>query len=395
MSDSGPINYCLITASFRQSDGANRTGWATYAETMADCLRRGGVRVTVVVIHEAIDTGIAARDASPDMVHLQLRWVYLASLLLPGFVEGLQLLRAVRKLDRERHFDVIEGPNVAGICWALAVWFDRRFLVRVHTSLVAPRGELPQQRTWREVFKWRLDVFTGRSARLVVTHSQAHAATVAGQYGIRETNIVLVPHAVPDPGPTLPGNPHRILAIANAVRRKGVDILLEAFAQVHAKVPDAELVIVGTTPGDLERMLAAVSRPAETLAARIHALGPIADESLDLEWQRAGVVVVPSRYESFGLVAVEGMARGKAVIVSNGGALAEVVGDGGIVVAPEDADALALAVVEVLNSPDRRAELGVAGRRRYERCYRPEELTRRMGDLIAKFRAGSRVVRLS
>lgn len=385
MTGDGPISYCLITTSLRSADGANRTGWATYAEVMADALRRGGIAVTVLAVHEARGAVTENDDTTPGVVHLRLKWRYLVSLLAPGIAEGLQLLGAVRRLDRDHHYAVIEGPNVAGLCWALALWFRRRFVLRVHTSLVGGRGDLAEKRIRRRAFKRSLDAFTARSAQRVVTHSKAHAATIAVEYGVREADILILPHAVPDPGPTSAGHPRRILAIANASRRKGVDILVQAFADIHADVPDAELVIVGTSSGELAEILAKLPRPAQRLTGQIHALGPISDQALDLEWQRAGVVVVPSRYESFGLVAVEGMARGKAVVASEGGALAEVVGDGGVVVGPENPGALARALLDVLASPERREQLGRAGRQRYETCYRPEELTRKMSELISQF----------
>lgn len=384
MSDRRPVSYCLVTASYRQPDGANRTGWATYAETMAECLRRDGVDVTVVVIHEALDTDPALRDRSPGVTHIQLRWVYQLSNILPGLAEGLQLLRAVRRLDRQRHFDVVEGPNVAGICWALALRYRRKFLLRVHTSLVSPPGESPIKRSWRQRFKWYLDAFCGRAAHTVVTHSQSHATTVARQYGIPVDAITVVPHAVPDPGPLPAGSPGRILAIAGAVRRKGVDVLVDAFARIYSSLPDAELVIVGTTPDELTEIL--VTGPGDTpgLRGRIHALRPLTDEALDHEWRRAGVLVVPSRYESFGLVAVEGMARARPVIVANGGALGEVVGDAAVVVPRDDPQGLADAMDEMLRSADLRAKFSAAGRRHYEECYRPEVLVKRMHALISR-----------
>lgn len=386
MTDERPVRYCLITASYRQGDGANRDGWATYAEMMADSLRAGGVHVTVVVIHEALDTEASKRDVSPDTVHVQFRWRYQISRRLPGISEGLQLMRAVRALEGVDPFDVIEGPNVAGICWALALRYRRKFLLRVHTSLVSPRGESAAKRTLRQGFKWQLDAFTGRRAARVVTHSAAHAATVSNQYGIDAARITLVPHAVTDAGTVAAGGPRRILAIAGPARRKGVDVLLAAFARVHARVPDAELVIVGTSPAELTAMLAELPQASASLAQCIRALGPLTDAELKEQWAAAAIVAVPSRYESFGLVAVEGMARGKAVVVTNGGALGEVVGNGGIVVPLGDANALAEAIARVMEEPGLRERLGAAGRRRYESHYRPEALTTRMLQLIEGIR---------
>ncbi|MGH7594202.1 MAG: glycosyltransferase, partial [Gemmatimonadales bacterium] len=208
---------------------------------MADALRCGGVLVTVLLVEEAGDRAVND-DVASGVVRLNLRWVVPLSRLLPGVVEGWQLLGAVRRLDRQHHFAVIEGPNVAGICWAVALWFPRRFLLRAHTSVVTVRGDAAVRSTFRQRFKQWLDRFATRSARMVVTHSKTHAATIADEYGLREASITIVPHAVPDPGAVSSGDPGRILAIANATRRKGVDVLLRAFAQVIGSAPDTELV---------------------------------------------------------------------------------------------------------------------------------------------------------
>ena len=76
------------------------------------------------------------------------------------------------------------------------------------------------------------------------------------------------------------------------------------------------------------------------------------------------LAVVPSLYEGFGLPAVEAMACGIPLIVSDGGALPEVAGEGGVVVPAGDSEALASAIETLLDDPAARAALGERARER-------------------------------
>jgi glycosyltransferase involved in cell wall biosynthesis len=98
----------------------------------------------------------------------------------------------------------------------------------------------------------------------------------------------------------------------------------------------------------------------------------------DLAWlyRRATVFVFPSLYEGFGLPVLEAMAAGACVVVRNASAMAEVVGDAGVLVETKDAEKLAGALAALLESPSRRDCLGRAARDRAERFT-----VRRMAEL--------------
>jgi glycosyltransferase involved in cell wall biosynthesis len=87
------------------------------------------------------------------------------------------------------------------------------------------------------------------------------------------------------------------------------------------------------------------------------------------QYARATVCVTPSLYEGFGLPAAEAMSCGAAVVVTDGGALPEVVGEAGVVVPKGDATALAAAIGALLDDPARRSELGAAARRRARKTF--------------------------
>ncbi|HKH43090.1 MAG TPA: glycosyltransferase family 4 protein [Thermoanaerobaculia bacterium] len=125
-------------------------------------------------------------------------------------------------------------------------------------------------------------------------------------------------HAVPlgadlslfQPGPEEAPRAGLLFLFAGAsIHRKGFDLLLEAFAQVAAEVPDARLRVVGPH-GDAAHLLDRFS------ALPIKAMGPTDQRGLAAEFRRADCLVLPSRNDSYAMVVTEALATGLPVIVS-------------------------------------------------------------------------------
>jgi glycosyltransferase involved in cell wall biosynthesis len=185
----------------------------------------------------------------------------------------------------------------------------------------------------------------GLARYLAATEGFAPDAFTVVHYGIE---------AGPEPPPP-PAEP-RLAAVGRLIPIKGLDVLLEAFARARAEVPELTLELAGAGP--LEAELRAAAPPGVALLGRVAPVGPL--------YERSAIVVVPSRGEGFGMVALEAAERGRAAIVSAVGGLPEIVADGetGVVVPPGDVEALAAAIVRLARDPAESARLGAAARRR-------------------------------
>jgi glycosyltransferase involved in cell wall biosynthesis len=138
-----------------------------------------------------------------------------------------------------------------------------------------------------------------------------------------------------------------ILFVGTFEPRKNILGLLEAYAQLIGRMPDAPvLLLVGKQGWLFEETIARID--ALTLSARVIWRHDIDDAMLPAVYNLATMLVTPSFYEGFGFPALEAMACGTVPIVSNRSSLPEVVGDVGLQVEPENIDALAAAMERVL-----------------------------------------------
>ncbi len=162
-----------------------------------------------------------------------------------------------------------------------------------------------------------------------------------------------------------PGAPLAVAA-ARWTRQKGLDVLLDAARSLRESVPGLRIALVGR--GEEEADLRARAR-ARGLGGTVLFAGFLADPGPAL--LAADVVVLPSRWEGFGLAALEAMAGGRPVVASSVGGLPEVLGETGRLVPPEDPEALAAALGEFL-SPAALAAVrsGAAGEPLRERVRR-------------------------
>ena len=156
-----------------------------------------------------------------------------------------------------------------------------------------------------------------------------------------------------------------VLFVGTVEPRKGLDVLVDAFAALASEHPTLELWLAGQEGWGVaawrERL---AHHPA---ASRVRHLGYVAEEVLPALMRRARAVAYPSRGEGFGLPVLEALACGALVVTSRDTVMAEVAGDAATLVTPGDALALADALDAVLRAtPTRRAIAAARARERAE-----------------------------
>lgn len=159
---------------------------------------------------------------------------------------------------------------------------------------------------------------------------------------------------------------------------KGVDDLLRAAARLIERWPALHIVIAGN---GTQRHVLESKAMALGINQRVHFLGKYPDVALVM--RALDVFVLPTRLETFGLVAAEAMAVGTPVVTTNIMSLPEVVahGETGLLVAPGDSAALLAAVDQLLSDDALRRRMGQAGRARVEQLFSSQVMAERTAAL--------------
>ena len=182
------------------------------------------------------------------------------------------------------------------------------------------------------------------------------------------SRVHVLPNSVPvaEKAAPLAGAP-RVLYTGRISFRKGTFDLLEGFARVAGEFPDATL----TCAGDGERLQLLERAKALGLEGRVFCPGWISSAEVAMELSRATIFALPSHAEGVPMAVLEAMARGLPVLTTPVGGIPEVVQSGcnGILVKPQDIEAIAQGLRTLLSSEAERKRLGNAARDTIERNF--------------------------
>ncbi|MEV6104073.1 glycosyltransferase [Streptomyces sp. NPDC051940] len=259
--------------------------------------------------------------------------------------------------------------------------------INIHLARYGPESAvlIGQEHLHHDGYGYRLWSRMARSyAALdaVVTTTEADAAAYRAGMPLAGTRVTAIPNIVPAPrAAPAQGTAKVIAAAGRLVRVKRHDLLLHAFAQVAHRHPDWELRIYGG--GQERRRLEALAAELE-LAGRVRLAG--VRSPIEPAFAEASLVTVTSDIESFGMTIVEAMGVGVPVVstdcpVGPG----EIIRDGhdGRLVPVGDADALAGALLELIEDEPRRRAMGAAALRSARR-YEPAAVAARYSALFTE-----------
>jgi glycosyltransferase involved in cell wall biosynthesis len=161
-----------------------------------------------------------------------------------------------------------------------------------------------------------------------------------------------------------------LLFVGFVTPRKGLDYLARTLPLIH---PKPRLLLAGRWAPDYRARFLQILGPA---VDQVVEAGYVPDEQLPDYYSLADVYVSPSLMEGFGLTLAEALACETPIVAAEAGSVAEVIGPGGVLVAPRDPPALARAISNLIQNPELRRELGRRGREHIMREFSVEAMLR-------------------
>jgi glycosyltransferase involved in cell wall biosynthesis/GT2 family glycosyltransferase len=293
----------------------------------------------------------------------------------------------VEKIAKERKVLAVLAP--IWDCEGIAFIIDRRWpiVVSLHTTMkfyLDAHSHLKQDKHFMSNFGGPLidlERKVMREADGIIANSSAIIREIEAAYSTKfdYQKTTIVPHGQDDwtispriPPQALPESALRIVFVGRLEERKGVDILLSALERILPLRKHVFVDLVGNDKHESPRGLTyreewdrCVGRHEFHSRVRFH--GEVSDERLRGYYAGADIFVAPSRFESFGLILVEAMMFGKAVIGTQSGGMPEVVSDGisGLLAEPGNVDSLVHALIKLIDDEELRCRLGHAARAEY------------------------------
>jgi len=397
-----PLKVCLLTYRGNPTCG----GQGIYIKRISRALRDLGHQVHVVSgppyphldedirLHELEGLDLYNPEALfriPALGELRssaniLEWMGVST---GGFPEPRTFgLRAYRFLkERVGEFDVIHDNQCLAYGLLKIQGLGFPLVATIHHPITVDReAELESVRWWWKKLKIRrwysfvgMQTKVSRNLSHVITVSEKSREDVAQAFAIPTQRLHVVPNGIDTemfrPLPDVKREENRIITTTSSdVPIKGLRYLLEAVASI-VKQRDVKVTVVGKPRKDkgVEDLVRALD-----LGGFVEFTGRIKDEEFAHYYARATLAVVPSLYEGFGFPAGEAMACKTPVVSTTGGALPEVVGEAGVLVPPGDSQALADAIVSLLDDPERRRRLGEEGHQRMHEHFTWKRAAERM-----------------
>jgi glycosyltransferase involved in cell wall biosynthesis len=267
----------------------------------------------------------------------------------------------------------------------LAVELANRFRLRlIYTAHMLVESELGRSfglaRHWHVTQRRLLQ----RADQIFFLNQNQQAEALAAMPELATRSAVL-PHGVPSLSPQSRAarTESRIVFAGRLARSKGIDIAMDVFRILSERNSELTFWIAGAhgEPDMHKRVLEFASGNA-----RVRIIGWLRPPALDQLFSQATLVLMPSRYEPFGMVALEAMRAGAPVLASRAGALSDILQpeSGGIALAAFDVSAWRDACSRLLREPRSTAELGAKGPSYVASRYNSSDLASRYLKMIAQ-----------
>lgn len=297
------------------------------------------------------------------------------------FFEAFQLFQVTKRVWKAAHlkknFDVIEATSNRGVAYGISTIKSRPPLfTRVSTTMKQAFESYTKLPDLNYRLAARFEEHQIKRSDHLVTHTQNHANSVAQLLSFNPARFQIIPHSIrrEEPAASLISNKTdkvNILFVGRLEERKGFDVLIKAIPIIMDNSPDVIVHICGEG-----YLMKDAKTNLNRFSKKVFFHGYQSRACLDNFYSQCDIFVAPSRYESFGLIYLEAMHYGKAIVACNSGGTPEVVkhNETGTLVKPGDHLELANSVTALAENSDLRKKLGTAGKSRLKAFFSLDQM---------------------
>ncbi|MBX9720964.1 MAG: glycosyltransferase family 4 protein, partial [Candidatus Obscuribacterales bacterium] len=398
------MRVCLISREYPPETGFG--GIATFVRHLAHGLKELGHDVVVVALaketqKQVDDDGVAVHRVLPYQLEGELDAVnrcmpYSRYVMLTT----LGLWRKFYELHQQKPFDVVETPELLAESLYASVSRVVPLVIRLYTphSKFIAENLHNTAATFDHMLVATLERVAMAGADVLTSPSQDLAEFVANDLPYPLEKIAIVRNPI-DPNDFCPEGPlaiepdgrNTVLFVGRLEERKGIQYLVQAIPAVLKACPQTRFVIIGD---DTHQSTGGMRSVLADLKAILHENGaehavtfinrvPLAD--LPKYYRSADVCVVPSLYDNSPYTALEAMSCGRPVIGTSAGGTREYIGDdgAGVIVPPRDSQAIAEAIIKLIEDKPYRALVAEKARQRVLEHFQRKKIA---GDTVELYR---------
>lgn len=356
------LKICFIAPGFypdKRGGGIN-----TYVYSVAKALIKNGHMVVVLSTSKSSNKKWYDLDGIPVYTIKEIP-INKYNLLFANLINLIRVRRAIKYLINIKKISIVEAPEIGAFSlflYNLPIYK----VVRLHTST-------------KELFMWRnkpiidprlkliccLEFLSVKFADKVSALNNFSRKNALELYRFEENKIKILPNLVKPKNENASGEnkKNKILYVGRIEKRKGADILAKAVPIVLKKFPELIFEFIGPDtfegPNNTSMTEYCKSLIPEHFHKNITFCGLLSNEEVNRKMSEAIIMVLPSFYEAFGIVLLEGMLNEAAIIATNVGGIPEIVenGETGILIDPGDFEELANAIIKLIENNEFRKNL--------------------------------------
>lgn len=374
------MNVCLVYKNYLSNNTGD--GIRTYILNLTEGLVNLGHNVHVIT------SGNNSINKPNNIIVHELK--YPSSIFTNIFPESIihsyNVAIKLNDLINDKQIDIVEFPNWLAEGFYFSSFCNKKIpiITRLHTTHFQSCSTENRRFKLRDRFMCNIEKTALQKSNLLTSSTHYHKSFVSKIYKLDSNKITVVPLGINlyfnnlTTSDIKRENYFNILFVGRLQKRKGIYTVLNVIPEILNKFDNVRFIIVGLDCNNSVRntfLQQCKSNP--DIIHRVQFPGHVSDQELERYYRDCDIFLAPSLYESFGLVYLEAMKYGKAVIGCKSGGVPEVVTDGktGILIAPDSSKELASAITILISNARLRLEMGRNGLENFKNKFSVGKMT--------------------